>query len=200
MPVWLGIDGSWVWGVAVEGAPARGDPTGVSDSTGGGVSSSMPGGSGPGMAPLWGCVLLLPFRLALLARMDAVVFRPGEASAERPRTMPSSTSRFFASMAAFRLVSSANLVSSTASAALFVSRIFSNPSSSARRALMLCDTAPSALASDLRSALRRAACTGGVGVALLGSVSLSYSMSAVDDAPLEDIIAFETVICSGTSG
>ncbi len=35
---------------------------------------------------------------------------------------------------------------------------------------------------------------------LLGSVSLSYSISAVDVAPLEEVIAFETAICSATSG
>ena len=124
----------------------------------------------------------------------------GDDSAERPRIIPSSTSRFFASMIPFLLEISTCCISSPANAVLFVSSIFSNPSSSARLALILSNTAPSALARDLRSALRRAAWTGGVGTGLLGSVSLSYSMSAVAVAVLAVATAFDTDICKGTSG
>lgn len=39
-----------------------------------------------------------------------------------------------------------------------------------------------------------------MGTVLLGSVSFSYSISAVATAVLEDAIAFEMEICKGTSG
>lgn len=193
---------SWVLGTAVEAWSAGwGDPTGVSDSTGGGVRSSTGGGSATGTAaPLDGCESLAPFMLMVGSATSGAGLDPGGASDESPRTMPSSTSRFLASIATFRLMSSACFVSSAANVALFVSNSFSKPSISARRALMLCDTAPSALASDFRSALSRAASTGGVGVVLVGSVSLSYSTSAVEVAPLEEAIALDTAICSATTG
>lgn len=114
--------------------------------------------------------------------------------------MPSSTSLFLASMIPFLPKNFKCWACSPASAALFVSRIFSRPSISALLALMLSKTAPSALASDFKRALRRAAWTGGVGTVLLGSVSFSYSMSAIAAAVLEDAIAFEMEICRGTSG
>lgn len=184
----------------MESSVARGDPTGVNDSMGGGVRSSLGEGSRPVTAPFCGCKSLPPFKLAVGSTTGAEAVGPGKASEESPRTIPSSTSRFLASMAALRLVSSACLVSSAVSAALFVSSNCSKPSISARRALMLWETAPSALASDFRSALSRAASTGGVGVVLLGSVSLSYSRSAVEAAPPEDAIALETAICNATKG
>lgn len=65
---------------------------------------------------------------------------------------------------------------------------------------MLSETAPSALARFLSRALRRAAWTGGVGVGLLGSVSLSYSESAVGTALRVVAAALETAICRGTRG
>lgn len=65
---------------------------------------------------------------------------------------------------------------------------------------MLSETAPSALARFLRRALRRAACTGGVGVGLLWSVSLSYSESAVGKALSVVAVALDTAICKGTRG
>lgn len=65
---------------------------------------------------------------------------------------------------------------------------------------MLSETAPSALARFLRRALRRAASTGAVGVGLLGSVSLSYSESAVGTELSVVAAAFETAICKGTRG
>ena len=114
--------------------------------------------------------------------------------------MPSSTSRFLASAAALRVRSSECCDSSVVRAVRFVSRIFSSPSTSARRALMLSDTAPSALARDFRSALRRAACTGGVGMVLLGSFNFSYSEFAVAARPFMDAAAFETATCRGTRG
>ena len=80
------------------------------------------------------------------------------------------------------------------------SMIFSKPSMRPRRALMLSVTAPSAFARFLTSALRRAAWTGGVGAGLLGSVSLSYSESAVGTALVVDATAFETAICNATRG
>ncbi len=72
--------------------------------------------------------------------------------------------------------------------------IFSRPSIRPRRALMLSETAPSALARLLTRALSRAACTGGVGVGLLGSVSLSYSVSADGTALVVVATALETAI------
>ena len=65
---------------------------------------------------------------------------------------------------------------------------------------MLSETAPSALARFLSRALRRAAWTGGVGVGLLGSVSLSYSLSAVGTALRVVAAALETAIWRGTRG
>ena len=65
---------------------------------------------------------------------------------------------------------------------------------------MLSETALSALARFLTRALRRAACTGGVGVALLGSLSFSYSVSAVGTALVVVATAFETAIWRGTRG
>lgn len=124
----------------------------------------------------------------------------GEDSADRPRMMPSSTSRFLASALALRLTSSECWDSSAPNVVRFVSRSFSSPSTSARRALILSDTAPSALARDLRRALRRAACTGGVGIVLLGSVSLSYSLFAVAARPVVEATALETAIWRGTRG
>lgn len=85
----------------------------------------------------------------------------------------SSTSLFFPSISVLRLDISAKDVSSLASNVRFVSSIFSNPSMSSFRALMLSATAPSAFASFLRRPFRRAACTGGDGAAILGSVSFS---------------------------
>ena len=70
----------------------------------------------------------------------------------------------------------------------------------ARLALILSETAPSALAKDFKRALSRAACTGGVGTVLLGSVSLSNSTFAVAAEVLDDAMAFETEIWRGTSG
>ena len=69
-----------------------------------------------------------------------------------------------------------------------------------RRALMLSVTAPSAFARFLTRALRRAAWTGGVGAGLLGSVSFSYSESAVGTALVVEATALETAICSVTRG
>ena len=114
--------------------------------------------------------------------------------------MPSSTSRFLASMAFFRDASCVDCVSSVARAVRLVSMIFSSPSMRARRALMLSDTAPSAFARLFTRALRRAAWTGGVGVGLLGSVSLSYSLSAVGTALAVVAVALETAIWRETRG
>ena len=71
--------------------------------------------------------------------------------------IPSSTSRFLASMAVLRVESVACWVSSPAIAALFVSRTVSSSEMRLRRAFRLSVTADSALARDLRRALRRAA-------------------------------------------
>lgn len=65
---------------------------------------------------------------------------------------------------------------------------------------MLSETALSALARFLTRALRRAAWTGGVGVGLLGSLSLSYSLSAVGTALVVVATALETAIWRGTRG
>ena len=87
-----------------------------------------------------------------------------------------------------------------ASAARLVSMIFSSPSIRLRRALMLSETALSALGRLLTRALRRAACTGGVGVGLLGSLSLSYSVSAVGTALVVVAAALDTAIWRETRG
>ena len=78
--------------------------------------------------------------------------------------------------------------------------IFSRPSIRLRRALILSETALSALARLLTRALRRAACTGGVGVGLLGSLSLSYSASAVGTALVVVAAALDTAIWRETRG
>ena len=76
----------------------------------------------------------------------------------------------------------------------------SRPPIRVSRALILSETAPSALARDLRRALKRAAWTGGVGAGVLGSMSFSYSMLAVEPVLLTARVALETAICNGTIG
>ena len=124
----------------------------------------------------------------------------GVESAERPRMIASSTSRFLVSIAFFRVDRVSFWVSSVVRAARLLSMIFSRPSIKARRALMLSETAPSAFARLLTRALRRAAWTGGVGVCLLGSVSFSYSESDVGTALVVVATALETAIWSETTG
>ena len=191
--LWLG-GCSWMMSAPVvvvrAGIPcARGEPTGVRDSMGGGVNASMSGRSGSAEAESW----RMPFPFGVGSN-PGLPWIGGEGSADRPRMIPSSTSRFLASMVVLRVTSSKCWDCSPASAVLFVSRSFSRPSTSARRALMLSETAPSALARDLSRELRRAACTGGVGVGVFGSVSLSYSRFAVEAAPVAATTAFETAI------
>lgn len=165
-----------------------GEPAGVRDSGGGGVSSSTSGRSRSSCG-----VDGLPF-----VRDDeparGLPCGAGVESAERPRMMPSSTSRFLDSMTFLRVVRVSLRVSSVVRVRRLVSMIFSKPSIRPRRALMLSDTAPSALARLLTRALRRAAWTGGVGVGLLGSVSLSYSVSADGTALVVVATALETAI------
>ena len=139
----------------------------------------------------------LPLRLVPAVGLPCVV---GDDSAERPRMIPSSTSRFLASIAFLRVASVAACESSVIRAERLVSMIFSSPSIRLWRALMLSNTAPSALARLLTNALRRAAWTGGVGVGLVGSVSFSYSPSAVGTALAVEAAAFETAIWRGIRG
>lgn len=181
--------------VSMESPSARGEPTGVRVSMGGGVSASTSGRSGSAEAESW----RRPFPFGVDSR-PGLPWIGGDGSAERPRMIPSSTSRFLASMVVLRLTSSKCWDSSLASAVLLVWRSFSRPSTSARRALMLSETAPSALARDLSSELRRAACTGGVGVEVFGSVSLSYSRFAAEAAPVAATTALETAIWKGKIG
>lgn len=138
--------------------------------------------------------------LVLEPEMGLPCAATGVDSAERPRMIPSSTSRFFASVDILRVVRTSFWASSVARAALLVSMIFSRPSIRLRRALMLSETALSALARLLTRALRRAACTGGVGVGLLGSLSLSYSASAVGTALVVVAAALDTAIWRETRG
>ncbi len=126
--------------------------------------------------------------------MSGLPCAAGVDSADRPRMMPSSTSRFLDSMAFLRVVRVSFWASSVARAERLFSMSFSSPSIKPRRALMLSETAPSALARLLTRALSRAAWTGGVGVGLLGSVSLSYSVSAVGTALVVVATALETAI------
>ena len=173
-------------GVGGAGVRASGGG-GVRDSTWG-RSGSAVGGDGELARPLaWEGAVGVPW-----AR--------GVESADRPRMMPSSTSRFFASIAFFRVAKLSCWDSSSARMLRFVWMIFSRPVIRARRALMDSETAPSALARFLTRALRRAACTGGVGVGLLGSVSFSYSESAVGTAEVVEAVALETAIWRDTRG
>ena len=174
-----------------------GEPAGVRDSGGGGVSSSISGRSGSTDALSLGD-MTLPFVLGSEIGLPCTAM--GVEGAESPRMMLSSTSRFLISIPFFRLAKVSFWASSLAKVARFVSIMPSNPAMRPRRALMLSETAPSALARLLSSALRRAAWTGGVGVGLLGSVSLSYSESAVGTALRVVAAALETAICRGTRG
>ena len=112
--------------------------------------------------------------------------------------MPSSTSRFLVSILALREVVSVNLDSSDTNLDLLSETSISKPSSSVRRALILSETAFSALARFFKRALKRAACTGGVGAGF--DVNFSYSMSDVDTAVAWLTSAFETATCRGTKG
>ena len=142
-----------------------GDPTGVKDSIGGGVSSSTSGRS---------CAAE---KVAATGEVVATGRGAVEilfcSAADKPLRMASSTARFRLSIASLRVFRSASCASSSTSFLLFVSRSCSRPVIRALRALMLSATAPSASASFLQSAASPAACMGGDGIAAFGLVSFS---------------------------
>lgn len=194
---WTCVGGGGAAGVAGTGEAASVVREG---SCGGGVSSSTSGRSGSTDALLLLSLGEMARPFVLGSEMGLPCATTGVEGADRPRMMPSSTSRFLASMTFLRVVSVSRWASSLARAVRLVSMMLSSPAMRPRRALMLSETAPSALARFLRRALRRAAWTGGVGVGLLGSVSLSYSVSAVGTALRVVAAALETAIWRGTRG
>ena len=178
-------------------------------SSGGGVNSSTSGrsGSAPGLPAPAAAALAAPFilgsppppRIGLSGDIPAPPVVPSPPPL-KPRMIPSSTSRFFCSIADFLAPNSFQLTSSFSMADLLVDSSFSSPSTSARRAFSESCTADSADARFFSKADRRAAYTGGVGTGLAGSLSLAYSVSAVGIMVVAAAVALLRADCNGIRG
>lgn len=137
---------------------------GAGASSGGGVNSSTSGRSGSAPGLLAAAAAVAPFilgspappppRMGLMGDIPAPVPSPPPL---RPRMIPSSTSRFFCSIADFLAPNSFQLTSSFSMADLLVESRFSRPSTRARRAFSESCTADSADARFFSRADRRAA-------------------------------------------
>lgn len=168
--------------VSASFSPASGGG-GVKDSTSGGGGVKDSGSGAIGSAPF------AAFEAPFPDSYDGV------AGLESPRMIPSSTSLLRDSVLARRLDRSAAVSWSVAREVRLFSSSCSRPAMSSVRALMLLSTAEWALANVFINEASFAACTGGLGTGVFGSLSFPYSVLAFVTTPLALASALLKAVC-----